>query len=1045
MIFACIIASVGLSIAQTTRATGLILDDTGETVIGASVVAKGTTVGTVTGIDGTFSLNVPSNAKMLVISLIGYKKQEVKVGTDLKIVMEPDSELIDEVVVTAMGITREKKALGYASQGIKAEELVQANNTSLSGALQGKVSGVQITPSSGMPGASSQIVIRGARSFKDSNTPLYVIDGMPVSSTADIETTGYGVTGADYADRGVDIDPSDIESIEILKGQAASALYGIRASNGVVIITTKSGKNLQKGKPQITVNTSLSFEKPTRYPKMQTLYAQGSGGKFNPNASSAWGPLISELPNDPTYGGNTDNKYTTEYGKHEGKYYVPQRAAAGLDPWVTPQAYDNIKNFFDTGVTWNTSVNIAQALEKSSYSLFLGSVTQDGIIPSTGMDRYTAKLSAETKLTNQWTTGFVGTYVNSKITKAPSANSGILATVYGAPPSYDLNGIPGHISGDPYTQNHYRGGSFENPYWAIDNNEFSEKTSRFYGNAYMNYSTNLNSSDKKMNIKYQIGTDAYITDYVDQYGYGSRNHATGNILLSSWNDVTFNSLLTANFNWTINQDWSLNVIAGNEVVHNSREYKWQRGTNLSFSGWNHIKNATVFTSSQDLRSKRSVGFFGNADVSFRNMLYIGVTGRQDIVSYMPRDNRTFFYPSINASFILTELEQFKTQSVLTFAKVRASYAQVGQAGDYRANYYYKPTFSGGFYSGNPIQYPINGVNGLRLYPTIFDPNLKPQNTVSYEGGLDLTFLNGLVDFSYTYSRQNVKDQIFEVPLPSSTGFDEILTNGGKIHTNVHEVSLNVNPIRKKTIDWSFGLNFSKIDNYVDELADGVDNIFLGGFSVPQIRAGIGDKFPVIYGVDFKRDQQGRILVDEDGYPMAGEQAVIGSVSPDFNLGFHTNLRFGKLSVSAVFDWKQGGEMYHGTNGLLSVYGVGKMTENRTDPIVFDGWKEDGTKNDIEIPVSQLADYYSWLNSIHKTSVFGTSFIKLRELSVNYIAYKKSWLEVGVTAFARNILIWTELENFDPESSQGNNNMSGGFERFSMPQTSSYGFGLNVKF
>ena len=1046
MILTCIFASVGLSVAQTKLVSGTVVDDTGETLIGASVVAKGTTVGVVTDLDGNFSFNIPSDNNTLVISLLGMKTKDVKAGTSLKVVLEEDSKVIDEVVVTAMGITREKKALGYASQGLSSDNLTQASNTSLSGAMQGKVSGVQITPSSGMPGASTQVTIRGARSFSGDNTPLYVVDGMPISSTAD-QNTGQGTSGSDYSNRAVDIDPNDIASLEILKGQAAAALYGIRASNGVVIITTKSGKGLKKGKAQVTVSSSVSFEKLTRYPKTQTRYAQGTGGEYSPYSSLSWGPLVSDLPKSSvlidkdkpelgTYGGDNNG--------HPGKYYVPQLAAAGLDPWATPETHDNIKDYFKTGVTWNNSVSVAQAFDKSSYSFFLGAANQDGVIPSTGMNRYTAKLTAETKLTDQWTTGFVGTYVNTKITKAPTANNSVLAAVYGAPISYDLKNTPSYILDNPYSQNNYRTGGFDNPYWGMNNNEFSERTSRFYGNGYFNYATKLNSDNKKLNLKYQLGVDAYTTSYVDAFGYGSGAASKGQIEDYDRRNVSLNSLLVGTFNWRLNEDWNVNLVGGNEFIQEDKKYLYAYGASYNFAGWNHIKNATSTSNKTRNRNKRTVGLFGDASVSYKSMLYFGVTGRQDVVSDMPRDNRSFFYPSVNASFILSELKGLKDNGVFDYAKIRVSYAEVGQAGDYQESYYYKPEYGSGFYLGTPIIYPIGGVSGFAPYPIVYDPKLKPQNTKSYEVGFDMTFLNGLFDISYTYSRQNVNDQIFEVPLSGSTGVESILTNGGKIHTNTNEITLNVNPIRTKLIDWSLGVNWTKIDNYVDELAPGVESIFLGGFTTPQVRAGIGYKFPVIYGSDYLR-KDGKIVVDSDGFPMAGENAVIGNVSPDFLLGFNTSVRINKVRIAAVFDWKSGGQMYQGTSGVMNVYGMGVDTQNRDQSFTVDGVKEDGSINNIVITPDNMEDYYNAVNSIDASSIHDNSFIKLRELSLSYTAYKTSWIEVGVNGFARNILVWTKLKNFDPESSQGNTNMGGAFERFSMPQTSSYGFGVNVKF
>lgn len=770
-ILLCLVIGISTVVAQNTKVAGSVISaDDGLPVIGASIVVKGTMVGTVTDYDGNFTLEVPSNGKVLIVSYVGMLTQEVPVSPNVRVVLKSDTQNLDEVVVTAMGISKEKKALGYAVQDVKGEKLTQAANSNLAGALQGKVSGLDIKPSSGMPGASSQITIRGARSFSGDNTPLYVIDGMPVTSTPDVDTdlqNNGSVSGADFANRAVDIDPNDIESINILKGQAASALYGIRASNGVIVITTKSGKGLAKGKPQISFSSNLSFDVIGRLPEFQKTYAQGASGKYSPTNSLSWGPKITDLPNDPTYGGNTSNAYTKEYGNHEGMYYQPQRAAAGLDPWTTPQAYDNAKDFFDTGVTWSNSINVAQALDKSSYSVSLGNTHQDGIIPSTGMDRYNVKVSAETKLHDNWTTGFIGNYITTAIDKAVTSGNGLLRTVYSAPPSYDLAGIPSHIAGDPYTQNSFRG-AFDQAYWAMDNNKFTENTNRFFGNAYANYKTKFGTTDHTLNVRYMFGVDSYTTDYVDSYGYGSNTGGgKGQIENYGWTNATYNSLLTINYDWNINEDWGLNVVAGNEVIQSNRGKYYEYGTGYNFPGWNHIDNATTQSTSSEHWKKRTVGFFGNVSASYKNMLYLTVTGRQDYVSSMPRGNRAFFYPSVSAGFILTELDALKND-VVNHAKIRASYAEVGQAGDFRENFYSVPTYGGGFYSLTPILYPINGSNGYTPYYKIYDPNLKPQNTRSYELGTDLSFFDNLVTLNYTFSRQNVKDQIFDVPLASST-------------------------------------------------------------------------------------------------------------------------------------------------------------------------------------------------------------------------------------------------------------------------------------
>ena len=1056
LLLACLFVGIGLVTAQTQKVTGVVIsEEDGQPVVGASVLVKGTTLGTITDVDGNFNLsNVPSSAKTLQISYIGMQTQEVVIKPNLKVVLKADAQKLDEVVVTAMGISREKKALGYAVQDVKSDALTRAANTDLAGALQGKVSGIDITPSSGMPGASSKITIRGSRSFTGDNTPLYVIDGMPIASTADVSTSlTDGAYGTDYANRAVDIDPNDIESINILKGQAASALYGMRASNGVIVITTKSGKGADKGKPTITFSTNLSFDKISTLPELQQEYAQGSGGTFDPSSPFAWGPKISELANDPTYGGNTDNGYTSQYGKQSGKYYVPQLAAAGMNPWATPQAYNNMKDFFETGVSWSNNVNVAQRFDKGNYSFSLGNTTSNGIVPSTGMDRYNVKMSAEAQLHPNWTTGFNGNFVTSKISKQSTANTSVVATIYNAPVSYNMAGIPSHIEGDPYTQNTYRDSWIDDAYWAVDNNQFSERSQRFFGNAFVKYTTKFGTDNHKLDIKYQIGDDAYTTNYSEIYGYGSTWAPTGEDSEYHYTVNELNSLLTAAYTWNINEEWTLDALIGNEFVDKKTKYEYAYSMNFNFPGWNHLNNASVFSNESQYNKKRTVGNFANLSVAWKNMLYLSGSIRNDIVSSMPRDNRSFTYPSVSLGFIFTELAPLKN-NILTFGKIRASYAEVGMAGDYTQSYYYTPSYGGGFYMGNPIVYPINGAMAYIPYYKVYDPNLKPQNTKSYELGADLTFLNGLVTLNYTYSRQNVKDQIFEVPLAGSTGASSMIMNGGKIHTNTHELTLGVSPVDTKNFKLDFAFNFSKIDNYVDELAPGVESIMLGGFVTPQVRAGIGDKFPVIYGKSYMRNDEGKIVVDKNGLPMQGEDAVIGTVSPDFRLGFNTNIELYKFRISAVFDWKQGGQMYSGTAGEMNYYGVSKLSGDmrNTEFIVENSVKETGkdadgnsiyAPNDIKVTDAQA--YFTRRRSIDESYIYDNSYIKLRELSVSYPVFSKKWLNVNVNVFARNILVWSEMKGFDPEASQGNDNMGGAFERFSLPGTASYGFGFNVKF
>lgn len=1040
-----------VSFAQVKSLKGIVRDSD-YPLPGVSVLIQGTNEGTQTDLDGNYVINVKSG-DVLLFSFIGLQDVKYTVGTatTFDVLMYADESELDEVVVTAMGIKRSAKALGFATQEVKASDINKTDNSSLAGALQGKLSGVQITPSSGAPGASSQIVIRGSRSFTGNNTPLYIIDGMPVESTAPV-STGYGTSGSDYANRGVDIDPSNIETINILKGQAASALYGIRASNGVVVITTKSGRGLAEGKPRISFTSTTSYETLSKKPKVQNIYAQGSGGKFDPTSSLSWGPKITDLPNDPIYGGNVANFYNNGVLR-EGQYYVPQRLEAGLDPWVAPGVYDNIGAFFQTGVTLNNNFNISQNTGKTNYSFGIGNTTQNGFMPGTEMKRTNIQLAAETKLSDQWSSGFSGTFVESDIYKASSANSSVLPGIYGAPVSYDQAGIPFASPSDRYDQIHFRGGAFDNPYWAAENNEFSEKTSRFYGSANVAFTPEISADgSKNLSVRIQGGVDNYSTTYRNVYEFGTGHDLTGgkaNIGLIGVNNTAWNSLFTINYDMYLGDDFRLDALIGNEFVENHSKYVDDYGGGFNFGGYPTIANAIDVSSNESRSINRTVGFFGNLGLSYRDMIFLNGTIRKDVVSTMPRGNRDFVYPSVSLGFILTELEALRGMSGLSFAKLRGSYAEVGQAGSYYNAYYTTPGYGGGFWQGVPVMYPLNGAMAYIPTSTLYDPNLKPQNTKSFELGGDLKFFHNRVGIDYTFSRQDVKDQIFPVPLPGSTGASQLVTNGGRIHTIAHEITAFFTPVLTSEWEWTITANFSKVDSYVDELKEGVENIFLGGFTTPQIRAQVGDKFPVIYGESFTRDSSGNIVVDESGLPVIGVMKSLGEAAPKFILGGTTNLTYKNWNLNATVEWKNGGKIYSGSNGAMMLYGTDSRTADRDQPFVFEGVKKDGNggyvKNDITITNREL--FETRMSNITESKIYDASFVKLRDISIGYTfnSLFKDNLDVRVSAFGRNILLWGAMPNLDPEASQGNNNMSGAFEHYSIPQAKSIGFSVNVTF
>ena len=977
------------------------------------------------------------------------QSQEVAIKPVLKVVLKSDNEVLDEVVVTAMGIKRDRKALGYAAQDLKSDQLNKSGTTSLANAIQGKLTGVDIRQSSGAPGASSQIVIRGARSFDGNNQPLYVVDGMPINTSADFDT-GSSVTGANYADRSIDINPEDIESINVLKGQAASALYGIRASNGVIVITTKRGSKNNLNKPTVTISSNLSAQRVSRKFEHQDVYSQGNGiTAYNPSSSMTWGPKISELANDPTYGGNMDNAHTKADGKHQGQYYNTQRAKAGLDGWTTPQIYDNVGDFLGTGFTENTNVNLSQTINGISYSFGVNNSYQDGIIPSTGMNRWGARGLVDWKINSQWNTGFSMNYSSSKITSAPGANDGIMNVIYSAPAEYNLKGIPTHVPGDITQQVLFRATSFTNPYWWADHNEYRQHTNRAFGNAYLEFQPNLNWGENfSLKFREQAGLDIWTSDYSDIREMGSTTSLkNGDIENYGTQHNVFNNLFTVNFDGKFgqNEEWRLNVVLGNEFNdENMRTWDYY-GSNFNFPGFSTIGNATSYTSSEYGRRERTVGFFGSASLSWDDQLYLTVTGRNDYVSTMPRGSRSFFYPSVSLGWEFTKLTFLQNNNILNYGKLRASFAQVGQAGNYYNNFYYTPAYGGGFYGYAPVSYPLpSGISTFVPYYKVYNEGLKPQNTTNYEAGIDLHFFNSRIKLEYTYSLQNVKDQIFSVPVDGATGYQEMLTNAGKMQTKAHEFSINAAILQAKDYDLNLGINFTKITNKVIELAPGVESIMLGGFVEPQVRAQAGATYPNIYGTGFKRDEAGNLLL-LNGLPQAtGDSQNLGNCSPDFTTGITFGGRYKRLSLSTTWSWQQGGKMYHGTNMTMNYFGATKESlPYHEGKMVVEGTDEaTGKPNTIEV---SKQDYYMEYYNITESGIYDTSFIKLRDLTLTYQLPKLGIFDISVYGFARNLLVWAKLPNFDPESSQGNNNMSGYFERFSVPNTSSFGGGLTITF
>ena len=752
-----------------------------------------------------------------------------------------------------------------------------------------------------------------------------------------------------------------------------------------------------------------------------------------------WGPKITDLPDDPTYGGNSQG--------HPGQYYNPKYAAAGLDGWVTPQTYDNVGNFFQTGITENANFNISQRKNQISYSFGVNNTYQEGVIPSTGMTRTGARGAVDYQINDQWKTGFSANYTSTKIKSAPGANNGVVNVVYGAPAEYDLKGTPTHVPGDPTSQISYRATNFNNPLWWADNDQFKQHTNRVFGNAYFEFSPNLGlGEDFGLTFREQAGLDVYTTDNMTVAEVGSAYNTKGEVEDYGVQRNIFNNLFTINFTAKLGaeKEWDLGLLLGNEFNHDyTRSWDYD-ASGLSWYGqpvMNKAVNMDYYSMSHE--QERTLGFFGQLTATWKNMLYLTVTGRNDIVSTMPRGNRSFFYPSVSLGWIFTELAGLKDNDILSYGKLRASYAQVGQAGTYRDNFYYTPSYGSGMYVYTPIAYPIGGQKSYVPYYVSYDPNLKPQNTTNYEFGIDLNFFKNRLRLEYTASYQDVKDQIFDVPTAGSTGYQYLRTNAGEMTTWAHEFSLNASILQNKDYNLDLGINFTKVTNKVKELAPGVESIMLGGFVEPQIRAMAGYTYPNIYGTAFKKTEDGQLLL-ADGLPQAGGIENLGECSPDFNMGFNLKANYKRLSLSATLDWQKGGKMYSGTLLVMNYFGATEESlPYHEGTMVVDGIDEaTGQKNTIEV---SKQDYWLSITDPSGGGIYDASYWKLRDVTLSYQVPRFLGIDLNVFAFARNVLIWAKMPGIDPENSQGNGNMSGYFERFSVPSTSSFGGGLKITF
>lgn len=1034
---------------NTETVKGRVVDqESGQPLPGVAVLVKGTTIGTTTGADGEYAINVPIpiNTKVLQFRYVGYQNVERAIGnsTTVDVQLGLDTKQLSEVVVTAFGIEKEEKALSYSVQQVTGEEVNRANQPNVTNAIQGKVAGVIVRQSSGLPGSSSTITIRGNRSFTGNNQPLYVVDGMPIESNASFAG---GVSGTDASARALDINPNDIESISVLKGGAAAALYGVRAANGVVLITTKKGRGVAPNeRATITFNSDYSLDRVSRLPDLQSTYAQGSGNVYNPGTSLSWGPRISTLGDVTNAIGET----------------VPGN-----------RIFDNVDPFFESGHTWTNGITLANNGAIGNYAISLAYTDQEGIIPTTGMERFNGKVGGDFKAGEKVSIGASVNFSDVHIDKVPGGSnlSNPLFTLYAAPRTFDLWGLPFADPNNPFSQVNYRS-AMDNPRWALENNRFYEDTRRVISSASINY-----KPLDWITLNYRLGGDFFVTDGKEVYelGSGFTGGRTSTPSGGQINDYTFtqnqvNSNLSINFNRDLTEDLNATLLLGNEIYNIYNRLITNNGYGIAQGGFHNISNTTVQTTAETSTERRVAGFYANAELGFKNYLFLNGSARQDYVSNLARDNRDFFYPSVGIGFVFTDAFQLP-DNILNFGKIRASYAEAGQAPDQAfitRNIFVQGGAGSGFLNDG-IQFPFNSTIGYTLSNTFRTSDLRPQNTKTIEFGGDLRFFDNRLSFDYTYYIQTTEDQIFSVPVSPATGFTSEFRNAGELETTGHELIATVVPLRTEDFEWAITTNYTSYKNEVKALAEGVENIFLGGFVTPNIRAEAGAQYPIIFGSSFVRDDAGNIVVDSRetvagkanpfyGMPLVGPAKNIGNVQPDFEMTFTNTLTFKGISLAAQLDWRKGGNMYGGNTRLLKLYGMDADTEDRETPQIFGESKgffdDDGNlvvegPNDIAIPHGQTF-WSNRMDAITESNVYSTTFVRLREVALNYTlptglldgTFMKS---ASIVLTGRNLFLITDYPNFDPETNVGGSGNFQGLEYVTLPQTRSFGAGLRVTF
>lgn len=1035
LLFTFLICLWNLS-AQQIAVTGMVVDNQNEPIPGVSIGVKGTTTGTITNADGKFSLNTESG-KILIFSFIGYQSVEAKaVPTPLSIVMKESSVLVDEVVVTALGIKKEKKALAYSVTELKGDDMNRVKTTNLATGLVGKVAGVNVVkPASGVMG-SSRITIRGNGSLSGGNQPLYVIDGVPM------DNSGYGQAGMwggnDAGDGISSVNSEDIESMSVLKGGTAAALYGSRAANGAIVITTKKGVS---GKPKVEYNGSYTMDNPIiKNDDFQWEYGQGVYGMKPSQYMPA--KMIGML----SWGAKMDGTDVEQFD--------------GVARPYSANGKDNFKNFYNNAWSLSNNLSVSGGNQNTQFRISVGDVRSNDLFPGSKLGRNNITLNLNSKLTDKFSIQANVMYVRERVENRPNLGDIIMngnTFLWIAPTNLDIRTLKNAVDADGNEILPTSSGWISNPYYIAHNRKQKDSKDRVIGSLQAQYDFTEN-----WYLRGRVGGDMINRRAEDIIPKGTGYNPAGSVSASSTFNGEFNAEAIAGYTQTFNEDWSVNAFIGWNTMATWWETVRANGDRLIDSNTEVIGNTEVTSGGKSFSESYINSQFFQAEGSYKNMLFLTLTGRNDCFSALSYEGKTtpnhIFYPSVGLGFVASQAIQMPEW--FPFLKLRGSWAESGGGiGAYNLGmtYGYNQSFNG---------YPIGSINPS----TIPNLNLKPLSSISYEAGLDARFLNNRLGLDFTYYVRNTHDDIVSAGISSASGYESVKVNAGKVHNHGFEVLLTAAPVQTRHFNWNTSFNFSYNKSEIKYITDNITEFILessrtgyqGGDGAPgYIYHQVGEPYGIIKGYSYERNDKGEIIYNDYGFPVKGEIKKLGESVHPWTLGFSNNFEYKGFTLNILLDAKFGGSILSGTNNNVYSYGKHKATLEGRDgknvisvpqmgdipAIIGKGVKADGTPNDTKV---QTMDYYMYIaNNITEEFVYDASFIKLRELSFGYKFPKKiigTFLsELQLSIVGRNLWnIYDKVPLVDAESSFNNGNAQG-LEMFGLPTTRSIGFNLNVKF